>query len=209
MRSFTKILIVFGAINAVGLYAVYTDSTPATAQSVKQAVPPVEQTVNIFDVVGTRITSLQKQNQLLIQTIRSSAVGNSHAKSMGMEAILTTSVTVESQFFIDLKQIDPKKVIVEKDYVIVVVPKRAMIVNSRPIGAPTQFDNDSWLFTMNSNTRPDLIRENQRKIDNGLRTQVIDQKEAAYAQARYSLEEMFALPIKAAKLPYHVTVIFQ
>lgn len=165
--------------------------------------------VDIRTLVSTSISSVQKQNQLLVLTARMNATATSTIKELGMEAWQMNIASGEVQYLVDLKQITAENVtIVDKD-ITIILPKTALIVKQL---TPTQIeakDNGSWLFSWRSDTKDKLTKHNNVKIQQSFLTQASDQKELAMSQAEKALENLFSIPIKTMGLTHRVIIIFQ
>lgn len=164
---------------------------------------------DIKTVISSSISSVQKQNQLLVLTARMNATATTTVKEMGMEGWKLDIASSEAQYLVDLKQLDAKKILVDGKEITIILPRTALLIKQLPPVITESKDNDSWLFTWRPEVREKLTQYNRQKITKSFMLQAQEQKDTAYLQARDALGTIFNTPIKVAGLQHHVTIMFQ
>lgn len=204
----TKTLFLMGALTTIFLSASMTLPSEDSQSAITKTVT-VEKPLDIETIVRSSISSTQTQNQLLVLTARMNAVSTSTIQSMGMEAWQINVATGEAQYLLNLAQLKSSNFLIDKQDITVAIPMNAMVVKQLPVVYEEEKDNDSWLFTFDSDIKEKLRTSNQQRIKRSFIAQAQEQKAQAYINAKQSLTSLLEASIRAAGLPHRIHIVFK
>ncbi len=163
---------------------------------------------DVETVIRTSISSIQAQNQLLVMTSKLNGVATSDVSRMGMDAKQTDIVSADIQYRVDLSRVNAGMVKSDQQGLSITLPRDLMILDRMPANTHETYDNNSWLFSVNSDTRAELMRANTIKIQASFKSQSENLRGLAEQNARQSIQSLFEIPLKAAGLDKKVSVSF-
>jgi len=163
---------------------------------------------DITTAIRSSVTSLKAQSELLVLTSHLNSTATSQTSSMGMTAQMTDLVSADVQYRLKLYEFNEDMIAVRGDRIEVSVPHEMLILQRLPPTMHQQYDNGSWLFSVNSGTAASLHRANTQKINSSLSIQAQGLSHYAQENARQSLQRLIQVPLNAAGIGKKVTVRF-